>query len=79
MISAIYFPVIKFLTETGETVCEEVKLNDFGPKVVGDSVTVLYDPKRPRDFCNSRDLVYYRLELVGCVVGIVLCITGLIP
>ena len=53
-ISGIYSPVVKFLTQKNELVCEEVHGIQFGPAAVGDSVIVLYDPENPAHFCSAK-------------------------
>lgn len=69
-IESVYFPVVRFTTERREEVCEEVRDLQFGPRGVGDSVGVLYDPSKPTRFCSLSWLRRYGAEVGLALLGL---------
>jgi hypothetical protein len=69
-ILGMYSPVIKFLTEKKELICEKVYGFQFGPASAGDSVSVLYDPESPTHFCSVTLHRRFHIEAALVFLGI---------
>ena len=73
---SIYSPVVRFTTERKEEVCAEVRDFQLGPRVVGDSVGVLYDPAKPTCFCSENRLRRYGAEVGLALLGLFFVFIG---
>lgn len=69
-ILGMYSPVIKFLTEKNELICEEVHGLQFGPAAAGDSVIFLYDPESPDHFCSVALHRRFHIEAALAFLGV---------
>ena len=52
---AIYYPVVRFLTERNEEIIQKTNIGSSRPKPEGEKVEVIYDPLNPREvMINSK-------------------------
>jgi len=66
----MHSPVLRFLTEKGETIVSGEALGfQFGPALPDEKVVVLYDPESPSHFCNARVSRRFRLEAGLALIG----------
>ena len=76
----MYYPILEFTTENGETITKQSKMGSNPPRFKkGEQVTIYYHMDKPEKYQVKAGWPYYLLISIFLFWGIAMCVIGVIP